>query len=201
MARYIISVTSTDRSGIIAAVTEGIFDCSGNILAASQTVHQGYFAMIVLADFDATPSETEVADAIRGHADFEMHIFVTPHEPAPLGPDTGSNEFIVTCLGADKPGILRGLSRFLASRGINIDDLYCTVEDDEFVELTPRSLRLRKRHLKDGDRRRLARSLDLKGITRNSMDAVADRDFADLDVGVFFKELHRARTMLIDFLF
>ncbi len=31
------------------------------------------------------------------------------------------------------------------------------IEDDELIEVTPRSIRLRKRHLKEGDRRRVAR--------------------------------------------
>jgi GTP-binding protein len=31
------------------------------------------------------------------------------------------------------------------------------IEDDELIEVTPKSIRLRKRHLKEGDRRRVAR--------------------------------------------
>jgi len=133
MAQFIISITSRDRSGIVAAITEGIFSSSGNVLAASQTVHQGYFAMIVLADFDDGIGDSVIAQSINDTAGGDLHVFVTPYDPNGREPGREGSAFVVTCLGPDHPGILRILSRFLASRNVNIDDLYCTVDDNDFV--------------------------------------------------------------------
>jgi len=132
MTRLIISITSRDRPGIVAAISEGIFDSTGNVLAASQTVHRGYFSMIVLAEFRTPPDRDTVAQAIRNAAGEDLHVFITDHQPGKSAVQTGS-PFVLTCLGPDRPGILRTLSRFLSARGANIDDLYCTTEDESFV--------------------------------------------------------------------
>ena len=132
MACFIISITSRDREGIVADISEGIFNSSGNILAASQTVHQGYFAMIILAAFDDGSDEQAIAGTIKEKAG-DLHVFITPYDANREGPGREGDTFVVTCLGPDKPGILHTLSRFLASRNVNIDDLYCTVDDNDFV--------------------------------------------------------------------
>ena len=133
MARFIISITSKDHSGIIAGITEGVYASSGNVLAASQTVHQGYFSMSVLADFEGETPKESVIHAVRENAGQDLHVHVMPYSGKPSEPPREGDTFVVTCLGPDKPGILRTLSRFLASRGVNIDDLYCTVDNGDFV--------------------------------------------------------------------
>lgn len=131
--RLIVSITSPDRPGIVAAISEGIFASEGNIRAASQTVHQGYFSMIVLAEFDSLPDIEQVKQAIRSNAGEDLHVLVIDYEPQADTAATGGNPFVLTCVGPDKPGILRALSRFLSARNVNIDDLYCTTEDQSFV--------------------------------------------------------------------
>ena len=65
MERYIISIVGQDRSGIVASVSQAIFDLKGNIEAASQTVHQGYFTMIVKCAFDTAINAEKLTDVIR----------------------------------------------------------------------------------------------------------------------------------------
>ncbi len=132
MAKYIMSITTTDRSGIIAGVSQALLDLDGNIQAASQTVHQGYFAMMVLADFAGEINTDELAERIHNHAGSDLHVYVTPYRPVEqAGPEFQS--FIVTCEGPDRPGILSSLVNFLAGKSVNIDDLYCCVRDGNFV--------------------------------------------------------------------
>ena len=134
MPRYIVSITACDRSGIIAGISQGIVDLGGNIHAASQTVHQGYFAMIILVQFEREITDTEIADRIvssTGRSD--LHVYAAPYRPPAPEPDESGSPFIVTSIGPDKPGILNTLSKYLANRGVNIDDLYCVVEEGNFV--------------------------------------------------------------------
>ncbi len=57
--RIIISVLGRDRVGIIAAVS-GVLSAAGvNILDISQTILQGYFAMILVADMGESNTDLE----------------------------------------------------------------------------------------------------------------------------------------------
>ena len=133
MAKYIISITARDRAGIVAGISEALLEKKGNIEAASQTVHQGYFAMIILCSFRQEISKVQLAQCINVCCGNGMHVFVTDYE-IPEGFVVSQGQlFIVTARGPDKPGILHALTSYLASKNINIDDLYARVEEGEFI--------------------------------------------------------------------
>jgi len=140
MKQYIISITAQDHPGIVAGIGEAILDLAGNIEAASQTVHQGYFAMIILAGFPAEPAADVLDRKIRQTAGQDLHVFVTEHRPLPSAPGGGSQTFFVTAVGADRPGILQALAAYLASKQVNIDDLYATVSRGEFIVICQASV-------------------------------------------------------------
>jgi ACT domain-containing protein len=52
--RAIVTVTGTDKTGIIAGVSATLSECGVNILDISQTVLQEYFAMIMLVDLSGS---------------------------------------------------------------------------------------------------------------------------------------------------
>ena len=52
MATYIVTVTASDRVGIVHSVTGTLRDLRGNILELSQTVMRGYFTIILAVEFD-----------------------------------------------------------------------------------------------------------------------------------------------------
>lgn len=134
MAQYIISITACDHAGIVAHVSTALADLNGNIMAASQTVHQGYFAMVVHCDFESEHAPDQISQAIQTAAGEELHVYVTPYQAFGQKPnDEEKDTFIITTIGSDKPGILRAVSTYLASKNINIDDLYCCVKEDDFV--------------------------------------------------------------------
>ncbi|MBR5752796.1 MAG: ACT domain-containing protein [Clostridia bacterium] len=62
--RVVISVLGLDRKGIIARVSNALYNNDANILDISQTIVSGYFTMILVADisseecsFDALSNE------------------------------------------------------------------------------------------------------------------------------------------------
>ena len=134
MSQYIISITATDHSGIVARVSRAVGTLGGNILSASQTVHQGYFAMILSVDFEQDLEIERISQAIENEAIEPLHVYVTPFESQSLLDSEEETEtFIVTTIGSDQPGILQAVSSYLASKNINIDDLYCCVKEGDFV--------------------------------------------------------------------
>jgi len=134
MAQYIMSITAQDRSGIVAGVSDAILALKGNLEAASQTVHQGYFAMILLCAFPDTIVEQEVTRLIREKAGSDLHVFITTYQTSwPMKTNCQTQSFIVTAVGPDKPGILHQLSAYLASKDINIDDLYACIDGNDFI--------------------------------------------------------------------
>lgn len=132
MPQYIMSLTAQDRSGIVAAVSQALLGFQGNIEAASQTVHRGYFAMMVLCDLPPEVTPDQLLDAIHAQAGADLHVYLTDYQP-PASDPTEAHTFIVTAVGPDKPGILHTLTTYLGSRQINIDDLYCFVDQGSFV--------------------------------------------------------------------
>ncbi len=134
MAEYIISITARDRSGIVAGVSKALVNMHGNIRAASQTVHQGYFAMILLCDIADELSTDEISKRICKEFSFDIHVYVTEYEKEAAKTESEGENYIVSILGPDKPGILSEVTNLMAQRQINIEDLYCyTNSKGEFV--------------------------------------------------------------------
>ena len=133
MVKYIMSVTAQDRAGIVAGISAAGLELNGNIIAASQTVHQGYFSMMILWDVPDEVTCDQLNQAVSDQLGPAVHVYVMPYQQPQPKPADQNQPFIVTCIGPDRPGILRELAHYLSSRQINIDDLYACVEHDEFI--------------------------------------------------------------------
>jgi len=130
-ARFVISVLTRDRVGVIAAVSEALYALDGNLEALSQTVVWGWFTMIVCGCFPEDVTPERVKEAIEGAGDFSATVFPFGAE-APSACGEGE-PFVVSAVGADKPGIVRRLTRSFAGNGINIDDVWNEVRGGQFV--------------------------------------------------------------------
>ena len=133
MPTYIVTVTASDRVGIVHSVTGTLRDLRGNILELSQTVMRGYFTIILAVEFD-TPRDPQTliaAIAERGAA-FELTIAAMAAVLEPRPPVPNGERFILTVLGADHPGNIHGISGCLTRQGVNIVDLHARSEGDRF---------------------------------------------------------------------
>ncbi len=79
--KVVISVVGKDCEGIIAKVSGKLYNCNVNILDISQTVLNGYFTMIVVADMSKIAcSFNELVDEMNKLAS-ENHLSIqTMHE-------------------------------------------------------------------------------------------------------------------------
>ena len=57
--RAVITVTGSDKIGIIAGVTTLLAECGVNILDINQTIMGGIFTMIMMADTEKSPTPFE----------------------------------------------------------------------------------------------------------------------------------------------
>lgn len=134
MAKYIMSITAQDKAGIVERVTEAGMSFGANIEAASQTVHQGYFAMIVLWSVGKGVCGEDLCRGVKEKCGGDIHVYVTEYMENQACSQDDTQSFIITCIGPDKPGILHTLSSYLVSKDINIDDLYsCVADGGDFV--------------------------------------------------------------------
>jgi len=132
---YVLSVMARDQVGIVAALTGAIAELGGNIDAMSQTVMQGYFTIIVTVHFDQDMDAAALVAAVkRKGARGELEVSVQERavlEPEP--PVKDAERFILTISGLDRKGIMHRVTSYLASRNVNIEDLYAYVEGTQFL--------------------------------------------------------------------
>jgi len=124
--RYVISVLVSDRVGILRDITSAATDRGANIDGISQTVVEGFFTVILTASFDRPCSADAVRDAILGNfPPGEASLVVRPAPPVGAArPAAAGERYIVTMNGADRKGILKTVTAFFASKGINVEDWY-----------------------------------------------------------------------------
>jgi len=126
---------SRDRVGIVADVTRAVESLGGTVDASSQTVLKGYFTLILTAGFAEKRSAEDIRAAVeRAGAPGELAVSVKAQEPdACSAARPPEDQFVLTVVGSAHPGILCRISSHLASRNINIVDLYCYTQGEEFV--------------------------------------------------------------------
>ena len=134
MQTYMVTVTAADRVGIVEAVTEVIRDQGGNILELSQTVMRDYFTIILAVAFTEPHDPKRLATLVsEGGRRFDLTVAVLPEESRAAGPPVPDGErFILTVLGKDHPGNIRGISGCLARLGVNIVDLHARSDGPRF---------------------------------------------------------------------
>lgn len=121
----VLTGTGRDQVGIVARLTEALFELGCNLLDSSMTLLRGEFAIIVMVELPGK----ETLDALESKlASIEKSLGLTIHvrelTEAELQPgDAPSNPYLISVYGADKPGIVAGITRVLANLGINISDV------------------------------------------------------------------------------
>ena len=127
---------SEDRPGIVASVSGSVLELEGNILSLSQTVVEGYFTIILVAEFpDQVTEEVLKAKLIQSGKSGEYSVivreYITPALPETLQKET--TQYVLTATGTDTRGIIYLISNNLAERGININDIASYLEGDQMI--------------------------------------------------------------------
>ncbi len=125
--KYILTAFGKDRPGIVADVTQLIYENGCNLEDTTMTLLAGEFTLIVLLsslDNDPTDLAGRLQTACRrleqekGLSAFVREVeSLEGFEVGPFSPHT------IRLEGMDQAGIVYKISRYLASHGVNIIDL------------------------------------------------------------------------------
>ena len=127
MKRFAFTFIGKDRPGIIARVTQTLFNSGCNIEDTTMTILEGEFAMILIASVPSPSLERKLKKAFDlCKAKWGLNHFwnvlpgtVIRGEKHPPGTST----YVVSVIGKDRTGIVYETSRLLAKAGLNITDL------------------------------------------------------------------------------
>jgi len=135
--RFVMSVLIGDRVGILRDVTSTVTDLGGTIDGISQTVVQGYFTVILTAAFVGGMTPDELRQALSETFEHESaFIAVLPQTgPGPGALHEPAARYIVTVTGPNRPTVLKAITKFLAQRGINVEDWAVTFDDPYVIHV------------------------------------------------------------------
>ena len=119
---FAMAAIGRDRPGIVADLAECVHACGCNLEDASMTMLGSEFSTLMLVSGTADDVQERLYESTkRLEWERRLTVFLRPVE-APGAPASGP-QWNLTAVGIDKAGIVAGVARTLATRGILITDL------------------------------------------------------------------------------
>jgi len=117
----VMTVIGQDRPGLVDSVAALVAEHGGNWLESRMSRLGGQFAGILRVE---VPGENEPA-LVAGLKKLEsrgLTVVVHPDQPKPI--PASPRQSVLEIVGQDRPGIVREISRALASFGVNVEELH-----------------------------------------------------------------------------
>jgi len=121
-----LSAMGKDRPGMVADVSEVIYECGGNIEDSSMSLLRNHFALLLLFSTEREEVNQKLSSALkRLEWEKKLTVFYSPitFEEAYPKVKTQVDRFNLTTSGVDHAGIVFRVCQLLADRGINIVDM------------------------------------------------------------------------------
>ncbi len=132
MKKIVVFVLGPDRTGIIAAVSETLFEQRCNLEDVSQTILQRQFVGIFIASMADDGNEEAVLSALSSRiGSLGLFVHLRPLEEEPAGGVRTGEPFVITTVGSDRPGLMAGVTEILARYGANITSLKAVSRGEE----------------------------------------------------------------------
>ena len=124
MHHFALTIVGRDRPGIVAQVTEILFNLGCNIADSSCSILGGQFAMILIIAHPAFTGRDSFGNAFQPLEDADLTVALRVLKPGgEVHPDLDGEICMISVYGADKPGIVYHVARILGENRINITDL------------------------------------------------------------------------------
>ena len=123
---FILSAIGKDRPGIVADVSEVIYECGGNIEDSSMSLLRNHFALLLLFSTEREEVNQKLSSALkRLEWEKKLTVFYSPitFEEAYPKLKEQADRFKITTSGVDHAGIVFRVCQLLADRGIKIMDM------------------------------------------------------------------------------
>lgn len=116
----LLTAIGTDKTGLVESLAKRIAAAGGNWEESRLARLGGQFAGIVLVTVDNAKTDALVASLRELEA---SGLVVTARPVASPGTAASGQHVRLTVTGGDRPGIVRDVSRILAERGVNVEEL------------------------------------------------------------------------------
>ena len=123
---FILSAMGKDRPGIVADVSEVIYECGGNIEDSSMSALRNHFALLLLFSTEREEVNQKLSSALkRLEWEKKLTVFYSPitFEQAYPKFKEETDRFKITTSGVDHAGIVFKVCRLLADSKVNIIDM------------------------------------------------------------------------------
>lgn len=125
--QYIITLTASNRAGILAAVATALAELGGELQEVKQTLLDKFFTMIVVAEFPEHRDADVIVDHLRGMCErFGLDITLKDPSNEILVSDSEEDavRYLLTLTGRDEPGLLSRIAARIARDGIDIAEMH-----------------------------------------------------------------------------
>lgn len=124
--RWIVTALGKDQPGIVAGVTQVLYQLGCNLEDSAMTRLEGEFAVMLIFSAPAAKNEAAIR---KGFAPLEKQMKLIVHLKPLTKAETGAPKkrgasYMISVYGADKPGIVFKVSDALAKSGVNITDVH-----------------------------------------------------------------------------
>jgi glycine cleavage system regulatory protein len=126
-SQLVLTLIGRDRPGLVEALSAQVAKHGGNWEESRMAHLAGKFAGILRVSVPANAASA-LAQALAGLEREGLRIVVESSEP-PADAKTAGRRIRLELVGDDRAGIVRDISRALATRGVNVDELHTRCED------------------------------------------------------------------------
>jgi glycine cleavage system regulatory protein len=126
MAHLVLTVIAPDRPGIVETISKTAFQHGANWEASRMVRLGGRFAGVLLVSVEDGKAAALEHD-LRQLRESGLQVTIERGAGGPAEPE-GARPLALELVGLDRPGIIREVSRVLAARGVNVEELHTQVE-------------------------------------------------------------------------
>jgi len=119
-ASLVLTVIGADRPGLVEALSKTVADHGASWLESRMAHLAGHFAGLLRVSV-AEARAAELSTALRALESRGLRVIV--EAALGPGPDESAPRLRLELVGLDRPGIVRDISRAIAERGVNVEEL------------------------------------------------------------------------------
>ncbi|MDD3065781.1 MAG: hypothetical protein PHI20_01665 [Endomicrobiaceae bacterium] len=122
-----LSAIGKDQTGIVSSISEVLFEMGCNIENSTMTLLSGQFAMILLIAYPKTADVSKIKSKLKAvFNNLGLHSSVNEIDDNTKNIKT-YGDYVISLYGADKPGIVYNISKYLSDNNVNITDVQTSV--------------------------------------------------------------------------
>ncbi len=118
MADLVLTLLGPDRPGLVESLAERVARHGGNWVESRMAHLAGQFAGLLRVEVPDAEAAA-LRSALEELSASGLRVLIAEPSPAP----GAFRPLVLDLVGLDRPGLVRGISRLLAERGVNIEEL------------------------------------------------------------------------------